>query len=99
MTEITVRWNQRVAGRFPGYMETAEETPFLLGCLANNRCELVPVIPALPALAEPAVELNFEAEVQAAMMAPVAKRAPRRPRPAATLNVETEVQDGSPRTE
>lgn len=57
MSEITVRWDQRVAGRHPGAIETAEKTPFLLGCLAQGRCTLLseepsPVELALPVLAE-----------------------------------------------
>lgn len=38
MSEVTVRWNQRVLGREPGHIETVELTPLIEGCLTQGRC-------------------------------------------------------------
>lgn len=41
MSAVTLMWDQRVAGREPGDVETVEETPFIIGCLANLRCHII----------------------------------------------------------
>lgn len=79
MAEITIRWNQRVAGRFPGTVETVENTAFVRACIGQGRCDditppALPIEPELPVF-EPQPELPFENEVMAAVAAP--KRAPR----------------------
>lgn len=45
MSEIRVRWTQRVMGRYPGDEETVEHTPLIDGLLANNRIVLVDAAP------------------------------------------------------
>lgn len=42
MSEAKVRWTQRVLGRDEGHVETCEiDTPFMRGCLANLRYEIL----------------------------------------------------------
>lgn len=41
MSEVTVRWLQRAAGRDVGHEETVERTEFIEGCLANHRLEIL----------------------------------------------------------
>lgn len=47
MSEIRVRWTQRVMGREVGHEETVERTPLIEALLANNRVELVQAVVAV----------------------------------------------------
>lgn len=62
MSEVTIRWDQRVAGRNIGDVETVEETSFIAACVKQLRCHVVsgpvvaPVVeaPVLSPVATPA---------------------------------------------
>lgn len=41
MSEVTVEWTQRVAGRHPGLVETVELTDFIQGCAKNGRLVII----------------------------------------------------------
>ncbi len=41
MAEIKIQWEQRVAGRMPGDIETIEESPFIAACILQRRCKVV----------------------------------------------------------
>lgn len=41
MSEVRIKWLQRVAGRDEGDVEVVELTPFIEGCVENNRLEIV----------------------------------------------------------
>lgn len=60
MSEVRVRWSQRVAGREPGYEETVERTEFIDGCLANNRLEILQEYSVLPVIEDVHVDLPVE---------------------------------------
>lgn len=107
MAEITIRWNQRVAGRFPGTVETVENTDFIRACIGQGRCDSVGYEPEAP-VAEPAdlvevvdldlldaVEAIEPVEVAAAIeaVAVVKKRraAPRPPEPTFESLVEADI--------
>lgn len=51
MAAVTIQWDQRVAGREPGDIETVEETFFILGCLQNLRCHIIDAPEAGPEVA------------------------------------------------
>lgn len=41
MSEVTIEWTQRVAGKLPGYVERVERTAFVEGILKNNRAKIL----------------------------------------------------------
>ena len=63
MSEVTVRWDIRAAGREVGDVETVELTDFVEALIGQGRVTVVPA------------EATFEAEVEAAVAAPKAKKA------------------------
>lgn len=67
--EITIEWDQRVAGREPGQRETVEETPFITACIAQGRCAVIaPPAPA-PVFEDPASALAVVEETAKAAKA------------------------------
>lgn len=90
MSEIKVVWNQRVAGRFPGHVETVEETTFILGCIKQGRCEVVPVVVDIATLGP-----EVAATLEAALASPTVERVARRRRPVSpepTFEAEVEAE-------
>ncbi len=53
MAEVTIVWDQHVAGRDVGYTETVEETPFIAACIAQLRCHVIAGVASAPVPAAP----------------------------------------------
>lgn len=84
MSQITIKWEQRVLGRNPGDIEETEVTPMITALLQQGRVSLVSgkvdVTPLAPQYPEPIVEApvspepTFEAEVEAEVAKPARKQ-------------------------
>ncbi len=84
MSQVTIEWTQRVAGRMPGTVETVEETAFITACISQRRCDLVVDAPAPapilgvfedPASALKAAEEKAEADAAKAVALAAAQKA------------------------
>lgn len=73
MSQITIRWEQRVLGRNPGEIEETEVTPMITALLQQGRVSLVSgkvdVTPLAPKYPEPIVEAPVSPEATKVVVA------------------------------
>lgn len=73
MSQITIRWEQRVLGRTPGDIEETEVTPMITALLQQGRVSLVSgkvdVAPLAPKYPEPIVEAPVSPEATKVVVA------------------------------
>lgn len=63
MTEIRVRWTQRVMGRYPGDEETIEHTPLVDALAAQNRLDILETLPYMNDLGQVLEDVHVDLPV------------------------------------